>query len=152
MNDAQLILDPYAFDQSEAGWRNLDVQGNFLGAAKLIERYLELNQQVILDQSRVSIQSFHFHAGQEYAMAGSAHFGRASSHFSQSYKSDMGWNIYVDGTLAYLAKDAAKLGECADALLRLAEAEPAYEQNALLLRSFHNGLQNHVFDYALLYG
>ena len=79
-----LNLTPYDFDQSDRGWRALDRNMEYLTAAHVIESYLNANETRLLEQYEVSIQTVHFHAGQEFAMAGAKYYGNAIEHFRQS--------------------------------------------------------------------
>lgn len=152
MNSAELDLSPHDFDQTSNGWSKLDKKGLYLEAAQLIERYIESNAMRIEQQSEVSIQTLHFHAGQEYAMAGEAYYAQAIEHMERSYKSSEGWNLYVEGTLAFLSKDQATLSEASIKLSNLADSEQALLANALLLKNFSASLLFKKHDYAEVYG
>ncbi len=133
-------LSPYDFDQSDKGWRLLDTRHKFLEAAKLIENYIKTNEELIKNQSLVSVQTMYFHAGQEYAMIGPEYYDKAVKNFSNSYKSTTGWNTYVDGTIAFLNKDRAILKKAMTELQELANNDSKFQPNATLLNDFHKGL------------
>lgn len=145
-------LDPYTFDQTDDGWVKLDKQGDYLGAAKIIEEYIQKNESLIKAQDKVSLQTIHFHAGQEYAMSGEASYEKAIEHFNQAFKGYESWDIYVDASIAFLNKDVAKLQENADKLDSLATNNDSLRQNATLLRSFLTALKNNSYSYAEVYG
>jgi hypothetical protein len=117
-----LSLSPYQFDQSPQGWRDLcEFKGSTakddLKAAEVIEEFLEQNAAKIMQgigmqegDKYTNLQTMHFHAGQCYAFAGSEHYTKAIGHFKQAYKEDSPlWNLYVDGSIAYLEQDQKTL-------------------------------------------
>ena len=146
MND----LSPYEFDQSDSGWRLLDAQGKYLEAAKTIENYISLNTDSINVQNEVSLQTIYFHAGQEYAMAGPDHYDKAIHNLKKSFKSKAGWDIYVNGTIAFLGQDKNDLQKASDKLSVLANADPRLKNNALLLANFLQALNDNS-SYATIY-
>lgn len=124
IEDGVLELDFQSFDQDlEGGWRTLANRGCMVEAATLIERYLEENPAAANERTNL----LHFHAGQVLAFSGET--DRAISHFERSFESfdlilqlredeedelaDMlvGWNLYVEGTLAFLRRDREALTE-----------------------------------------
>ncbi|WP_395394231.1 hypothetical protein WBP07_03170 [Novosphingobium sp. BL-8A] len=95
-----LALDQQAFDQGATGWRELARNGCFTAAADLIRDWRTLNAK--------SDTILTWHEGQMRANAGD--YRRAIALFDQSRKKPDGemaeaWNIYVDGTLAFLRRD-----------------------------------------------
>src|SRR5688572_17760602 len=127
-----LDMSPYDFDQSENGWRLLDKQGKYLEAAELIASYLASKEAVIKGQSKVSAQTIHFHAGQEYACAGKVHYAKAVSFLTKAYKGNAGWDLYVDGTIAFLEGGEDKLRLAADHLSELAKTDSRLLSNSRL--------------------
>ncbi|MFY9228109.1 MAG: aminoglycoside phosphotransferase family protein [Candidatus Microsaccharimonas sp.] len=145
-------LDPYTFDQTDQGWAKLDKQGDYLGAAKLIEDYIQKNETLIKIQDKVSLQTIHFHAGQEYAMSGEYNYEKAIQHFRQAFKNNTSWDVYVNGSIAFLNKDTAKLEENANKLDVLATSDDSLRRNATLLRNFLTALRNKSYSYVEVYG
>jgi len=142
MREGYLSQDSFTFDQTEKGWRNLDNQGKYLEAAKLIEDYLKQNLKPINNQHKVSVQTIHFHAGQEYAMAGKQYYPRAIEHFAQAQKGRPDWDLYVKGSIAFLQQDKNKLTACAKELTKIANRAAQHKPNARLLQRFLKGLES----------
>lgn len=151
MNNNLLALDPYEFDQTDAGWSSLDKQGLYIEAARIIELYIDKKSDVINNQSSVSIQTIHFHAAQEYAMAGVEHYPTAVMHCKQAYKDEEAWNTYVNGTIAFLSHNSKQLAENTKKLKKLASANAKLEFNAQLLQKFLDSLQNGKRSYGEMY-
>ena len=147
-----LSLDPYTFDQTDDGWRGLDKKGKYLEAAKLIESYMVQNEPSIEAQGRVSLQTIHFHAGQEYAMSGEANYSRAVEHFRQSFKESTSWNIYVNGSIAFLERNIESLILSSQELDTFSAQDSRLDQNAALLRRFLDALKADEYLYAAVYG
>jgi len=143
-------LRPYDFDQTDAGWPSLDGERRYLEAAKAIESYIDSNKAKIAGQSDVSIQTLYFHAGQEYAMEGEQHYSLAIEMMRKSYKSSEGWNIYVDGSIAFLSHDELKLEACIEKLAALANIDDELVANANILQALIDGAANGL-TYATIY-
>jgi len=98
-----LALDQNAFDQDmTGGWRKLEEDGCEAEAADLVRDWR------VAHNARDSI--LFWHEGQLRADLGQTE--KAIALFRQSYKSvkqdhGMGWNFYVDGTIAFLRRDHA---------------------------------------------
>jgi hypothetical protein len=98
-----LALDQNAFDQDmSGGWRKLEEDGCEAEAADLVRDWR------VAHNARDSI--LFWHEGQLRADLGQTE--KAIALFRQSYKSvkqdhGMGWNFYVDGTIAFLRRDHA---------------------------------------------
>jgi hypothetical protein len=96
-----LALDENAFDQDmTGGWRKLEEDGCEEEAADLVRDWR------IMHKSRDSI--LFWHEGQLRADIGQT--AAAIALFRRSYKTvkqdhGMGWNLYVDGTIAFLRHD-----------------------------------------------
>jgi hypothetical protein len=133
-------LPPYDFDQTTAGWSSLDQEGKYLEAAEAIELYVHKNLDSIANQSKVSVQTMFFHAGQEYAMAGPEQYQKAIAMMKNSYKKDLSWNMYVDGSIAFLSGNALMLEESAESLFLFSIQNSDLAANAELLKSFAVGL------------
>ncbi|WP_240339107.1 hypothetical protein [Novosphingobium sp. BW1] len=102
--DALLALDQPAFDHDlEGGWRILAARGCHTQAADLIRDWRQIHraQDAILT----------WHEGQMRAFAGD--YAAAITLFKRSRKpadrDDFGWNLYVDGSIAFLSGDRTKL-------------------------------------------
>lgn len=107
-----LALNQNAFDQDfEGGWRSVAKQdGCLIVAADLIRSYIEKNDS----QSTILV----FHEAQLRAMAGQTGHALQILPLARKPASEtdrIGWNFYVDATIAFLKKDN-------DALLRAREA------------------------------
>ena len=144
-------LSPYDFDQTDLGWRALDAQGEYLEAARLVGAYIVQNKQHILKQNKVSLQTIHFHAGQEYAMSGETFYKDAVDHFCQAYKSKSNWDSYVKGTVAFLERDATELAIQAQHLNDSAAIDPQQKPNAKLLSNLLEGLSEGRYSYMEIY-
>jgi len=147
-----LTQDPYTFDQTDKGWRGLDSQEKYLEAAELIESYLKDNEELIHNQDKVSMQTIHFHAGQEYAMLGKEYYQQAVEHLLQALKDKHGWDLYVKGTVAFLQRDRDMLVVCASKLRDAATNDPKLESNAELLENFLAEVESSTVTYAQIYG
>ena len=146
MND----LSPYDFDQTHKGWPSLDRQGKYLGAATAIVSYIDANQPRIAKQNEVSIQTLFFHAGQEYAMGGKQYYRQAIEMMKKSYKSNEGWNEYVNGSIAFLSGDMSVLKVHANKLTELANENSDLTMNAHILWKFVDGIANDL-SYVTIY-
>lgn len=103
---SMLTLDRNAFDQDlTGGWRPLGMtEGCELAAAELIRAWRH--------EKRDHAQILYWHEGQLRAEAG--HTAEAAALFALTYKSadedaNFGWNHYVDGSIAFLRRDKARL-------------------------------------------
>jgi hypothetical protein len=136
----ELELDYDAFDQTPGqGWRKLADEGNHLGAAKLVDTYLEFSDG-LEDWQRIILL---FHAGQLYAVAGVTGDAlsrfRASIHPSESEDLAIRWNAYVKATIAFLQKDRDQLVKMRDEISRGPEFEgtiPNLDVVERLIRNF----------------
>ena len=108
-----LALDATQFDQDlDGGWRAVARQpGCFGAAADLIRDY-----HAVLSQKSFLL---YWHEGQVRAMNGDS--SRATQLFEMSYNLDdtIGWNIYVDATIAFMKQDRTALVKAYLALLDL---------------------------------
>jgi len=120
--DRQMRLPYPAFDQDfSGGWRAVSYKpGCDRAGAELIVAYL---QQVQLEPSDARI--VRWHAGQIFADAGD--LTRAESFFRQAYDQNLergrAWNLYVDGTIAFVRGDRAGLDAATDTLAALPVSE-----------------------------
>ena len=101
-----------AFDQDvNGGWRELGNRGCYSVAADLIHLYRQKHRST-------HPVDLIWHEAQMRANAEQTE--QALELFRKSYRrSDPGWNIYVDGTVAFLEKDRGKLMASRDALVKL---------------------------------
>jgi hypothetical protein len=102
--DRLLALDQRSFDQTPSGWRGLAQSGCYLAAADIIRDWRKLNA--------ASDTILYWHEGQMRAKAN--HYSHAISLFRQSRKKPSAemaeaWNIYVDGSIAFLLADRRAL-------------------------------------------
>ncbi len=97
---AMLKMDFWEFDQSDQGWRSLDV----INAAALIDIYIKSCAKL----QPYDKASLYFHAGQIYAEVGDYKTAierfQLSKHQPNSWV-EKGWNAYVDATIAFLKND-----------------------------------------------
>ena len=115
-----LALDQDAFDQDfKGGWRAVaKVDGCRLAAADLIRDYIETNN--------TSATILIFHEAQMRAMAGQT--DEALDLFAETYKAPgktdrIGWNYYVDATIAFLRKDRNALNIARSRLFEVSEPD-----------------------------
>ena len=143
-------LTPYEFDQTDKGWVLFDREGKYIEAVKAIESYINSNEDKIANQNEVSIQTLFFHAGQEYAMEDEKYYSQAIEMMQKSRKPSESWNVYVDGSIAFLSKDQPRLEVCTNKLAELANANEELVANANILRAFLDGMVNNL-TYASIY-
>lgn len=113
--DAVLALDQQAFDQDmNGGWQAIALRGEpcIEVAADLIREYREVHD--------LEAQILYWHEGQLRAAAGQAEaaidlFEKAR----RSYDDSLGWNLYVDATIAFVKHDRSALLAAREALARL---------------------------------
>ncbi|WP_411359982.1 hypothetical protein [Pseudidiomarina sp. YC-516-91] len=112
-----MALEFQEFDQTmEAGWREVaNREGCTEAAADLIQRYRDSKPD--LREGQLSIMRWH--EGQMRAEAGQNE--QAVALFKQTYtESDtMGWNYYVNATIAFIEQDAEALQQAHDQLSAL---------------------------------
>lgn len=101
-----LALDYAAFDQTTGdGWRPWADRGDFAAAARMLDRYAELHDDLNAPDRRM----VRFHAGQMYASLENR--STAIERFRGAFDPDeppdapFRWNAYVRGTIAFLARD-----------------------------------------------
>ena len=131
--DRLLALDQAAFDQDfDGGWRAVaSGEGCRLAAATLIEAYL-LHSRPSPPPSPLLLR---WHAGQMLAMAGQVE--RSLAYFEGAYErgddpDTVAWNLYVEGTLAFLRRDRDALVAAREALA----AQPVSEEEKAARRQF----------------
>ena len=126
-----LSLDEDAFDQDfDGGWRAVSLRHDGackVAAAQLLDDYIE-RHDVSPDTSVM-----HWHVGQMLAGAGRYTEARpwfeAERRTGQLDSHDEAWNLYVDGTLAFLDSDRAAF-ERASAELNSGRFDPTSEEAA----------------------
>ncbi|MDF1767605.1 hypothetical protein [Maricaulis sp.] len=113
-----LALDMAAFDQDfSGGWRAVKSRdGCGAAAATVIEAYLLYSEPY---PPSGSLTLLRWHAGQ--ALASDGQYARARAFFAGSYQrpadqSASEWNLYVDGTLAFIDRDQPALQSARDTL------------------------------------
>lgn len=111
-----LALDEEAFDQTPGqGWRLLSRLGCYLDAAELIRQWRAAHP------SHTSV--LRWHEGQMRAATGDYPAAiallQSARHPPNELRVDMGWNLYVDATVAFLANDRTALLSARNALANL---------------------------------
>jgi hypothetical protein len=111
--DKVMSLDQNAFDQDlKGGWRVLEDKPRcYVAAADLIRDYREAHH------STTSI--LFWHEAQMRASAGQTDAAIALFEKSRQTHDPAGWNLYVDGTIAFLRHDRAALQAARDKLAAL---------------------------------
>ncbi|MBO9498130.1 MAG: hypothetical protein J7496_06660 [Novosphingobium sp.] len=113
---AMLAMDYAEFDQDPAsGWRALPAEGCDLEIADLIGDWRT--------QHESTDPILYWHEGQVRAVAGQ--IARAIELFERSHEAidPFGWNLYVDGSVAFLRRDRAALQAARDELAALPRPE-----------------------------
>ena len=110
-----LRLDYHAFDQNfNGGWRQIDYKDNCQDAAAyMIKSYLTLHEYSYKSQRSTLV----WHTGQ--VLANNGQYDEAITYFNQAYKMEANqnpWNLYVEGTIAFLRKDKDHLIKLRDEL------------------------------------
>ncbi|MFZ1989457.1 MAG: hypothetical protein WAW96_06755 [Alphaproteobacteria bacterium] len=122
----QLVALPLSeFDQDvQRGWRPISARkGCDRAAAEVLTAYMLYSRPSAPD----NLKSLRWHAGQVLADAGES--ARAIAFFQGSYEptpkdgSPNAWNLYVDGTIAFLRKDRATLDKATTALAAIPVSE-----------------------------
>ncbi len=123
-----LEMTPAEFDQDMVGgWRVVaDKPGCELIAASLIEAYINKND--IEPAEGV----MHWHVGQLFALGGDSE-AAISWLEAAATPGNLAWNLYVDGTVAFLRQDRPALETARDALagVEVSEAEKASRRQFL---------------------
>ncbi|GAL99920.1 hypothetical protein [Sphingomonas parapaucimobilis] len=117
---AMMALPQQTFDQEPGGWRSLSMRGCEAEAADLIRNWREKNKPERL----ASI--LYWHEGQLRANLGQR--DAAITLFEKSRKTveddhGMGWNLYVDGSIAFLRRDRPAFDKWHAALAALPKPE-----------------------------
>lgn len=149
---AMLALGEDAFDQDmTGGWRTLSDKGCTLVAADLIADYRAVHPRI-----RRTFLSF-WHEGQLRAEAGQTR--RAIALFSRARKTlaedaGFGWNLYVDGSIAFLRHDRTALQSARDRLAALPKPDgvPATLRWPMNLNVLDGFLPCFGKDYRTAYG
>ncbi len=125
------------FDQDfKGGWRQISYkEGCHVSAARLLKSYTA--------NSRYEFESNHstlrWHTGQ--VLAGSGNYDEALTFFKRTYKEEDGqedWNLYVEGTIAFLEKDKAALEAARDELATIPVPEKLKEARRKFLKDNPN--------------
>jgi hypothetical protein len=127
-----MALDYDSFDQSvpNGGWRAIvdDTE-----AGKVLDAYNVHNSDVLKPWQKRIIK---WHAGQAYGFANLKQL--AINRFKKSYNPEeapddrFGWNLYVEGSVAFLEQDMTSLVDARDRLKKLNPGSP----NTKILESF----------------
>lgn len=132
-----MALSYRKFDQDfEGGWRAIDYkEGCRDSAGRLLQSYLTISQERF-ESNKVTLM---WHTGQ--MLAGSNNYDEAIHYFRQTYKSaetQKEWNLYVDGTLAFLKKDKDTLLRARDTLANMPVSEKIKEARRTFLKDNPN--------------
>jgi len=112
---ALMALDQDAFDQDmKGGWRALDDRGCHVAAADLLRDYRQAKPWP-------HPQILYWHEGQIRAILGQTAAAIRLFKASREVPVDdvIGWNLYVEGSIAFLKHDRAGLQAARDALSRV---------------------------------
>jgi hypothetical protein len=110
-----MALDEDSFDQNpKGGWRSLSDRKCYAEAADLVRAYREAKRR-----KRPSI--LFWHEGQLRALLGQTDAAVALFDAAREppANDEIGWNIYVDGSIAFLKHDRAGLQKARDTLAKL---------------------------------
>ncbi len=153
-----LKLSPTEFDQGEEGFRALVGNVSEAYIANLILSYIERNRELIISNNKLKhkdhylpLSLLYFHAGQAFAGSGSKYYSEAIECFEKGYEDEDKdaqecWNAYVNGTIAFLNKDSAKILD----QIRIVEKSNAKNKaggNIELLKKFSMALDKGIVDY-----
>jgi hypothetical protein len=143
------------FDQSSAGWRFLADRGCYRGAAAVIRRYIAARSAALTPPERAIL---YFHLAQMLASTGDRTAAlsaldlsqRASAQQSKRFAS---WDVYVQGTIAFLRQDRRSL---IDAITGLEETAAGQAGTAKLVTDLNlatlRGLRDcFAKDYSVAY-
>jgi hypothetical protein len=102
-----LAMDLHTFDQTAAGWRSMgERKGCEIAGADLIAAYRAAYNDAIAYDAQITI--LYWHEGQLRAIAGDYPDAIRAMEASRQADSEV-WNLYVDGTIAFLHQDRAGL-------------------------------------------
>ena len=125
------------FDQDfEGGWRTLDYKQGCKGAAaRLLKSYLAEYEYTYERQHN----QLEWHRGQ--VLASSGNYDEALAVFKRTYKDgddEKAWNLYVDGTIAFLKKDKSALQATRDKLAKVPVPEKLKDARRKFLKDNPN--------------
>jgi hypothetical protein len=113
--EAMLALSHYEFDQTDKGWRGLSLKGCDKRAADLIRDYRQRHAD---DDYLLYWHEGQLRAGEGQAKAAIKLFERSKRPVASVL--DTSWNLYAEGTIAYLKRDRNRLQKSRNALASLA--------------------------------
>jgi hypothetical protein len=152
LKNNKLELNPWEFDQSPHGWREvLQVEG-FEKAAELIIYYIFINKEKILNpkpgEKTVSLELMYFHIGQMLAMDGKK---ESIEYFNKSFgKNSPCWNAYVDATIGFLEQDQDRIKKSIE-VIESSSSEEKFSGNIEIVKNFLKALQEGVTDCGTVY-
>lgn len=125
---SMLDLDPWSFDQTQAGWRTLPANQQISILKTYIQKYVRGNSftpDTPEGKREIDAVVLVWHLGQVLAFADN--YPEAVKYMSMSKMSDdTEWNDYVDATIAFLKQDkrtfdllSAKSNYNSDTIMRL---------------------------------
>lgn len=130
-------LDYKAFDQSppDGGWRALQVQGQELQIAEVIDYYLKCRSGLTNEQKATLV----FHAGQIYGDLGKNNLAieRMKQAYDDTLDKKYHWNSYIEGSIAFLERDLKKLKAARDKVQAAEADHPYVETLSDLVRCYH---------------
>jgi hypothetical protein len=150
-----LSLNFAEFDQSSGGWRILADWGCYRGAAAVIRRYVAAGGAALTPPERAIL---YFHLAQMLASTGDrtaalSALGLSQRASAQQSKRFASWDVYVQGTIAFLRQDRRSLIDAITGLEKTAAgqagtAKLVTELNLATLRGLRDCF---VKDYSVAY-
>lgn len=132
-----LNMDYKSFDQSppNGGWRELANKERDLEIAEIIDGYLQCRKGLTNEQKATLV----FHTGQIYADLGKTNLAidRMKKAYNEKLDKKYHWNLFVDGTIAFLQHDLKKLKEDHAKILSAESDHPYVETLNNLIRCFN---------------
>ncbi len=149
-----LKLDPFTFDQDvEAGWRAVEQMHGAEVATRLIELYLreqENKEHSVRDTNLLEI--IHFHLGQVLASRGEEYYPQSITALEKAFhEGSTDWNSYVDGTIAFLSQDKARLERAISDLRAVENRKGTGSTNLRFLEKYLESLNFGKGDYGDAY-
>jgi len=153
--DAELMrLSPWDFDQTPKGWRQFGDNNEFVKAAGLISKYMEINRDLLATQPEskesIHLRLLNFHRGQMLAAAGQEHSNEAIESFKKAFGSDECWDAYVTATIGFLEGNTHKIEEAIHIIESSSQPEKRMG-NIRIIRRFKKALEQDIHNYLAAY-